>query len=204
MQVIIPFKPINPKSRLSSVLTVKEREKFAILMLQDVIDVIKSCNINPLVLSSDYFELKGLKVIVERGDLNKVLNSMIKKQSCCIVMSDLPLLSKKIFKRFISKKKDVVIAPGRRGGTNMLLVRNKNFKVSYYDGSFFKHLKIAKELGISVQVFDSFFASIDIDLAEDLIELLLHGKGKKSARYLRELGFWIEFKKDLPILRRFH
>ncbi len=202
MRIIIPFKPVNPKSRLANILNEFERENLALLMLEDVIDVIRSCNFDPIVLSTDYIPLKKFKIEINRSDLNTAINSEIKKDDCCIIMSDLPLISKEIFESFIQMDGDVIIAPGKRGGTNMLLVRNKKFRVSYYGGSFFKHIEIAKKLGLNVKIFDSFFASIDIDTEEDLIELLLHGKDKKSARFLKKLGFFVEFKNGNALLRR--
>jgi 2-phospho-L-lactate guanylyltransferase len=57
--------------------------------------------------------------------------------------------------------------------------------VDYYGVSFLKHLEIAK--GLSVEVFDSFNLSTDIDEVSDLAELLIHGKGH-SRSYLEKIG----------------
>ena len=55
-------------------------------------------------------------------------------------------------------------------------------------------MNIAKEAGLSVEVIDTFRMSTDIDEKEDLVEILLHGKGE-SRRYLESLGFTISVNK---------
>ena len=54
--------------------------------------------------------------------------------------------------------------------------------------SFSKHMKIAADAGLSVDVIDSFRLHTDIDEPDDLVELLIHGTGKSRA-LLEELGF---------------
>lgn len=39
--VVIPYKPIQPKTRLSCILTDEEREDFAFMMLRDVVNAVK-------------------------------------------------------------------------------------------------------------------------------------------------------------------
>ncbi|MCS7121025.1 MAG: 2-phospho-L-lactate guanylyltransferase [Archaeoglobaceae archaeon] len=188
MKVVVPFKFFNPKSRLSKVLNEEERLKFSLFMLEDVVDVLKNCGCEVKVVSQSNISISA-EVVVDRRSLDDVVNDELKDVPKAVVMSDLPLISENVFKRFMNTEGDVVIAPGRKGGTNMLLVRKEGFRVSYHYGSFFKHLKIAEKLGMKVNIFDSFFASCDIDDESDLLELLLHGKGKRSKDYLESLGF---------------
>jgi len=62
----------------------------------------------------------------------------------------------------VSTNADIVIAPGRMGGTNAIFIRDPaSFHVDYYGASFLKHLKIAS--GLHTEVFDSFNISTDID-----------------------------------------
>ncbi|MEM4503503.1 MAG: hypothetical protein QXW59_01345, partial [Archaeoglobaceae archaeon] len=42
MKAVVPFKPINPKSRLAKVLSEEERREFARLMLLDVLRALKN------------------------------------------------------------------------------------------------------------------------------------------------------------------
>ncbi len=48
--------------------------------------------------------------------------------------------------------------------------------------------------GLSCEVIDSFRLHTDIDEKEDLVELLIHGRGKSRA-YLEELGFVLTVEK---------
>lgn len=219
VKIVIPFKITNPKSRLSSVLSIEERVQLAKLMLLDVIDAITECfksnkEITVLVpsITNEMQEFRkeveefynGVTFKEDPGSLDEAINQIIgTEKEVAIVMSDLPLLTSRVLQRFFNCDGDVVISPGRKGGTNMLLVRDSRFRVSYHYGSFIKHLKIAEQLGIKATVFDSFYASVDIDDESDLLELMLHGTGKKSWKYLVELGFDVDFsKKDPTILEK--
>jgi len=202
MKAIIPFKLNNPKSRLSSILSLEERRKLAELMLEDVLDVVLRFIDNVIVLVPKNIHLSlDVKVVEDRRDLNDAINSRIEKDTA-IIMSDLPLLNDRVLKDFLNRDGDIIIAPGRRGGTNMLLIRDERFRVSYHYGSFLKHVEIAKKLGLKVEIFDSFYASVDIDNEQDLLELLIHGKGKKSYDFLLSIGFKLDLSNKEPKLIR--
>ncbi len=202
MKALIPFKLKNPKSRLSSLLSLEERIELAKAMLMDVLDVVSEFADEVIVLAPPNTEI-DLDVNVEEDerDLDSAVNSRISKNTA-VIMADLPLLNFETLERFLECEGDVVIAPGRKGGTNMLLVRDERFRVSYHYGSFFKHVSIAEKLGLKVRVFDSFYASLDIDDESDLLELLMHGRGKRSWKFLREIGFDVDFSEKDPKLVR--
>ncbi len=201
MRVIIPFKPVNPKSRLSNVLSLKEREDLVRYMLLDVIDAVYNFSDEIIILTPcDFTPECDVKVVVDDRNLSEAVNSLI-RDNTAVIMSDLPLLNEDVLKRFFGCRSEVVIAPGRRGGTNMLLIRNGRFRVSYYYGSFFKHIEIAKRLGLSFEIFDSFYASVDIDEESDLLELLMHGRGKRSYGYLTSIGFKVLFEREPRLIR---
>jgi 2-phospho-L-lactate guanylyltransferase len=106
-----------------------------------------------------------------------------------IIMADIPLVSIKNIKDITASRSDVVIAPGRNGGTNAIFIRDPSrFHVDYYSASFLKHRDIARNNGLAVDVFDSFNLSTDIDEVADIAEVLLHGTGL-AAGCLRKLGF---------------
>lgn len=202
MKVVVPFKPINPKSRLSNILNESQREKFAKLMLLDVLSVLKDLGLEIKIITTSKLDLElDVEVVEDKRELDDCINSELSEVPKAIIMADLPLLNKDTVKRFLEEKGDIVIAPGRKGGTNMLLVRKKGFKVSYHYCSFLKHLKMAESLGMSFKVFDSFFASVDIDCEDDLLELMIHGEGKLSKAFLEEIGFKIEMSKVPRLLK---
>lgn len=102
-----------------------------------------------------------------------------------IVMADVPLITVKNVREMLASPADVVISPGRGGGTNVQYIKEPGkYHVDYYGASFLDHLHIAGDSGLTAEVFDSFNTSSDIDEAQDLVELYIHGKGK-AAEYLR-------------------
>ena len=102
----------------------------------------------------------------------------------------------------VKSEGDVVLAPGRGGGTNMILVRNPQFRTCYEGLSFPKHLDQARGLGLQAGVFYSYLAGCDIDEPQDLAEVLLHGKGR-AARTLQGLGLALsEEGRGTPVRKR--
>ncbi|MCD6207432.1 MAG: 2-phospho-L-lactate guanylyltransferase [Methanosarcinales archaeon] len=199
MRIVVPFKKENAKSRLAGVLTPDERGSFAMCMLRDVIDVADGFDLDiltPSLLTDDCIDDIHRHVLLSDLGLNEALNEYLLKQAECncghvmIVMADLPLIRKYHLAEIACSDSDVVIAPGKGGGTNILCIRDPSrFRVDYYGTSFLDHLQIAHENDLTVAVYDSFAASTDIDEPEDLVELLLHGHGGSARNMLVDLGF---------------
>ncbi len=194
---LIPFRPRNPKTRLSALLSLEEREQFAKAMLEDVKAAVKDAMCNPVLVCTELFDSEDIQVTVADTDLNGTLNDILPQSigPTLIIMADLPLADTAAVRRMVSTEKDIAIAPGRGGGTNAIFMKDPHrFHVDYYGTSFLKHLKIAEEAGLSVDVVDSFRLHTDIDEPWDLAELLIHGTGKSRA-YLEELGFVLSAEK---------
>ena len=197
-------------------LTESEREEFALRMLIDVlgaiseskieeVEIIATCPKDELVEKLKLYEGGALKsrlkvrVREDKRGLNELLNEVIGKEHepVLIIMADIPLATARSINAIIEHAEDVVIAPGRKGGTNALFLRRPyDFSVSYYGISCSEHIDMAKRRNLSYAVYDSFFISTDIDEVEDLIELLIHGNGV-SAAYLRSLGIALPVDKNL-------
>jgi len=184
MRAVIPYKKENAKSRLSPVLSKEEREEFVELMLRDVIDSLLCAGITKidvLTTSSEGVpEDLDVNLVVAEPGLNVSINSYLQNidEPTMIIMADLPLVKSSHIKRIISFPEDVVITPGKGGGTNILfLSQPKEFTVKYHGCSFLSHCDITNELGKSIHVFDSFLASTDIDEPHDIVELLIYGDG---------------------------
>lgn len=195
MRAVIPFKKSNAKSRLSSLLSKTEREELAMAMLNDVAGTLVSSGCFDVIdiLSASMIEVEGANTVLTEMGLNEALNEYLGKMSShkiiepvLIIMADIPLVSTKNIKDIVSTNADIVIAPGRMGGTNAIFIRNpSSFHVDYYGASFLKHREIAS--GLQTDIFDSFNISTDIDEVSDLTEVLLHGKGH-SREYLTKIG----------------
>ena len=184
MRSVIPYKKAGAKSRLSPVLSLEEREEFVELMLNQVIDSLKEAGIEKIdiLTPSDYGleDMTKVRVLLDEKDLNEALNRYLEgaEEPVLIVMADLPLLSPEHIKGITSTKKDICIVPGKGGGTNALFIRNpSSYRVKYYGSSFLTHCSIATDAGQNFEIYDSFLAGTDIDEPEDLVELLIHGKG---------------------------
>jgi 2-phospho-L-lactate guanylyltransferase len=198
MRAVIPFKKSNAKSRLSTLLVDNEREEFAMAMLSDVTGTLlrSGCFKVVDILSTSIIEDEGANIVLTEMGLNEALNEYLHKMSShslnepvLIIMADIPLVSIKNIRDITSSNAEIVIVPGRMGGTNALFIRDPScFHVDYYGASFSKHRDIAEKQGLVYEVFDSFSLSTDIDEVADLAEVLLHGAGC-AAGYLKKLGF---------------
>ncbi|MCQ8893718.1 MAG: 2-phospho-L-lactate guanylyltransferase [Methanolinea sp.] len=201
---IIPFKPQNPKSRLSCVLTPGEREIFAQTMLSDVVGAVLGAGCDPKVVSTEPFPFLPAPVETIPLGLNETLNKELAGMEgpVLIIMADLPLADSQAIGRVIATPMDVALVPGRGGGTNAIyLQRGSSFRVDYYGASFLKHARIARERGLSCDVVDTFRLHTDVDEKEDLVELLIHGRGT-SRKFLEDLGFELSLEKGRVGIRR--
>lgn len=201
---LIPYKPKNPKTRLSALLSQEEREQFAAAMLEDVKAAVKDAMCSPVLVCSELFDSEDVQVTIADTDLSGSLNAILPQNPCpaLIIMADLPLADTASIRRVISTEKDIAIVPGRGGGTNAIFMKEPHkFHVDYYGASFLKHMKIAEDAGLSVEVIDSFRLHTDIDEPWDLVELLIHGTGKSRA-YLEDLGFLLSVDKGRVGVRR--
>lgn len=203
MRAVIPFKKNNAKSRLSPLLSGKEREEFALSMLRDVAGTLVSSECFSVIdiLTTSLIDIEDVNIVLAGKGLNESLNEYLGKMSShsinepvLIIMADIPLVSGKNLEDITASQSDVAIVPGRFGGTNAIFIRNpSSFHVDYYGQSFLKHCQIASGNGLVYEVFDSFNLSTDIDEADDLVEILIHGSGR-AAGYLKSIGFGISDK----------
>jgi 2-phospho-L-lactate guanylyltransferase len=138
-------------------------------------------------------------------DLNDALNALIADEAqqgwpwdILIVMADLALLTQNDVVDILNCQSDVVLCPGRGGGTNMILIRSPKFRTCYQGLSFPKHLEFARQAGLKAEVFESFRAGCDIDCPEDLAEVLLHGRGEARV-LLEKMGFSLSEKGRKPM-----
>jgi len=204
VEAVIPFEPINPKSRLSSVLSATEREAFAEAMLRDVVTVTRAAGFRPYILSTKPLTCSHAEVKVCDEELNPALNAILSSSSgpLLIIMADLPLVDEAVIRRIYGTSGEMVLGPGRGGGTNAIFLRERSrFHVDYYGASFLKHMRIAESAGLSVEVLDSFRLHTDMDEEDDLVELLIHGSGY-AREFLESAGFALVAEKGRVSVRR--
>jgi 2-phospho-L-lactate guanylyltransferase len=170
-------------------------------MLKDVIRALNGTVDKIVVVSSDddvlyYVEEFNVETLKEIGNtgLNGGLAQALEYSSkfcdnVLIVPSDVPLIKNNLVKKILEKGEEfgVVIAPAKGGGTNALLCPARDFKTKFGDYSFFEHIKEAKRNNLTYTIFDSFYLSLDVNTAEDLGEIMLHGSETEASKYLKEI-----------------
>ena len=193
MRAVIPFDVATPKQRLSPVLSPAERTEFALAMLQDVLSAMRDTRLEPTVVSTAPLpERVSAPVDVDDRPLDAVVRDAIETATpLAVVMADLPLLEPETLGRLIEADGDVVLAPGRGGGTNAMVVRDPAFEPDYHGPSIADHRQIASERGLALGEIDSFRLAADVDEPGDLLDVLLHSVGDSTA-WLDAAGFRVE------------
>ena len=205
VQIVVPFKRSDAKSRLAPALAPKERRLLAFAMLRDVLGTVSGFG-KVTILSRPGLDIVDVgydvEIVESELDLNDALNELIDDAArqgqgwppdILIVMADLALLMPDDVAGILNCQGDVVLCPGRGGGTNMILIRAPEFRTCYQGLSFPKHLACCQQAGLKAEVFESFRAGCDIDCPADLVEVLLHGRGETRA-LLERMGFSVSEK----------
>ena len=194
MRVVVPFAATAPKTRLDSVLTETERVAFARAMLTDVLDALTDTErrVDVTVLATASVDV-DVSVSVDERPLTAAINAVLGAADgpVAVVMADLALATPPALARLFDAEGDVVLVPGRGGGTNALLARHPEFRVDYHGASIRDHRRAAADVGASVGEVDSFRLSTDVDERADLAEVLLHSDGAAS-QWLRNAGFELD------------
>ncbi|WP_407378583.1 2-phospho-L-lactate guanylyltransferase [Methanobrevibacter sp.] len=204
---IIPVSKFkNAKTRLSPFLSEEERENLLKAMLHDVTDTLKKHVDRIFIISRDedvlsYAEKLNLDTILEdeNSNLNKALKQAMKyckgkAKKVIIVPSDVPLIGKTNVQMLIdaSKSLDFIIVPSKGGGTNMIIMKPMAIHTRFEGFSYEEHLQAAERKKLNPQVHDSFFMALDVNTAQDLGEIMIHGKKTHTRKYLKELKVNVE------------
>jgi len=191
MRVVVPFSASEPKTRLAPVLTADERRQFARVMLDDVLCALVEVGVEPELLATAPVDLdRDVSVTVDERPLDPAVDDVLAETDgpVAVVMADLALATPAALDRLLDADGDVVLAPGRGGGTNAVVARHPDFRVDYHGASIRDHRAIADRIGADVTEIDAYRLGTDVDEPGDLAEVLLHGEGR-SGEWLRAAGF---------------
>jgi 2-phospho-L-lactate guanylyltransferase len=202
MHVVVPFDARDPKTRLSSVLDPEERHEFARLMLRDVCSAIEETGHEPTVLATADVDVSW-PVRVDDRPLSEAVNAVIAERddAVAVVMADLALATSESLQRVFDAAGDVVLVPGRGGGTNVILARHPDFRVDYHGLSFRDHRERARSLDVEPVVIDSFRLSTDVDDPDDLLDVLVHNRGR-ACSWLDRNGLGFDPSGDIVTIRK--
>jgi 2-phospho-L-lactate guanylyltransferase len=189
---VIPMKSLySAKSRVSNILTAKQRKNLAMYLLDATIKELKKSNFisEIVIVSSDeavkhYSCLNRIKFIKDSEEgVNKAV--LLADKYCIdnginaniVIPQDLPFISAKEIDKIctISNKyhKCIIICPSKRfDGTNILFRKPPDvIKTHYDDNSYINHLKEASKFKIPIESLDIVKLRFDLDTKDDLLEL---------------------------------
>lgn len=177
-RVHVPFEPRNPKTRLSPALDSEERVELSYALLHDVCGAILDSGRTPIVVSTVEIDVE-YEVQVKPEPLTPAVNELLENRDppVAVVMADLALATPEALRRLYETEAELVLVPGLGGGTNAFVSQATDFRVDYHGASYRDHREIAKDRGIEVGVLDSYRLTVDVDVPEDFVEVLLHGDG---------------------------
>lgn len=203
---IIPVKNLsNAKSSLSKALDPEQRQRLALAMLADVINVARQSSsvsgaavVSPDEKIIDFARENGATGVAEPGlGLNGALKMAIEHvvdlgaKSVLIIPGDLPLLKSADIENIATMataQRDVVISPSKANGTNALLLRPPDVINLRFGGeSFPLHIKEAVQAGVKPRIYRSQTVATDIDELEDLIKIETLGPGTRTHDFLISL-----------------
>lgn len=207
---IIPVSSFDKsKTRLSPLLSQDERIRLLKVMLKDIITTIDT-EVDEIVLVSKDDNVKTfakefqVNFVKEKDHDNDFLNRAISDaveevkvnfpdRDILILPSDIPLLKAEHISTLKRMDNDFIISPSKGGGTNLLCFNGEtDYKTQFGPMSYFKHLDYADRLGMSINILESFYVSLDMNTPEDLGELLLHGFGTYTHEFLSSINIVVK------------
>ena len=203
---IIPVSSFDSsKTRLSPFLSENERISLLKVMLDDIVDVVRDLVVDIIFVSRDeniydYALELGVSFVKEKEHEDDMLNNALLDaiatvrdnyvdHDILIIPSDIPLIKQEHIASVQNFESDLIISPSKGGGTNLLCFNcDFDFVPLFGDMSYFRHIEEALTSGMSINLIESFYLSLDINNPEDLGELMLHGVDTKSYDYLASLN----------------
>ncbi len=194
---VVPVKDLREsKSRLGAALDSRERAEITLRSMSRVIRALREAGVRSVcVVSPDEEVLEAARAenAEALAQRSRGLNPALKEarswaasrgaSSLLVLPADLPLLEARDVREIVEAGAEarVVLAPDRgRGGTNALLLRPPNsLPFAFGPDSFERHLRLARERGLSVRVCERPGVAFDLDTPGDLALLCEPGASRR-------------------------
>jgi 2-phospho-L-lactate/phosphoenolpyruvate guanylyltransferase len=206
MWIVLPVKHLqDSKSRLKDVLSDEQRSRFSYLLLIDTLDTLASSkHIQGItIISSD----QSISILAEQINAEFILTDKdsgysadVKKavftvsgnnvDKIAIIATDLPQLSHSDLEILNNAHhQGITLCPAEKdGGTNALIFSPPlTIPLLFGANSFKKHLQVAKDNSITVNVVDAAGVKRDIDRPDDLQWLREQTSGGKAWCYVNDI-----------------
>jgi len=208
---IIPVKPLRRgKSRLSNILSSKQREILNRCLLKSVLECLVPIEEidHKIVISYDPSALAfarkyGANTVLENRNTN--INRALRRATIAakaynatkllILPADLPMISNDVVREMLAledKPPQMIIAPDRKmNGTNALFITPIGaIKYDFGEWSFRKHIEQAERKKIKIKIYQNETISFDLDLPEDwqLLESMKDQIGNEIQNLFKEVS----------------
>jgi 2-phospho-L-lactate guanylyltransferase len=208
--VIIPVKRLaESKTRLSPSLSLKNRQKLVLVMMEDVIASLRqSRSVDHMVVLTpdsqvaDCAKNLGAQAMMDKTDgginqsLAEATDCEIKERSglpLLVLPVDVPLVKPSTIDSIIGRVGEqnhalVVVSPSIEKGTNALLRNPPNaIPTRYGVNSFDAHVAEAMARKVHLEVYRSEDLEIDVDNPSDLYEIMRRGDSTRTSEFLRKI-----------------
>jgi 2-phospho-L-lactate/phosphoenolpyruvate guanylyltransferase len=200
--IIIPVKGDNPKGRLGTLFTARQKKQLQVSMLEDTLQAVAGAKKlgQTYVVSSNrdimkFAERYGVGSIPEEEDggvneaVERAILALNKYDGWLIVPADLPLITRNDIRTVLTLVRmgsSLVISPSEDySGTNLMLVSKKAMiPLHYDDDSFNKHIEEASRRGVRFAVYYSENVGFDIDRASDVHRYFSFGRRNSTMNFL--------------------
>ncbi len=202
----MPVKRLSEaKSSLGHVLGEGERRELVLSMLADVLEVVKATPslAGAVVVSPDEEVLRAARVSGALGllepsvGLNRAIELAIQRAAAegadavLVLPADLPLVKVADLENIVAmarSPREVVLAPSKDNGTNVLLLKPPDAMSPRFGGeSFVDHLWEARGKGILPRIYRSTSTAMDVDDVQDLMNLEVEELGAHTRAVVQRI-----------------
>jgi 2-phospho-L-lactate/phosphoenolpyruvate guanylyltransferase len=180
--VLVPVKRLaDAKSRLSKVLSMKEREELMLEMLLRVVPAIREADVGPITIVSSGDAWATEAGVYDDGGLPwnaalaAAMRDVVTEPIAAVIVADVPLVTADEVRAFVAAtpERGMAIARARDGGTNAVSMRPPGVVATHFgeQQSAAVHAQATAAAGLAARIVDLPGLAFDVDTPADLEEL---------------------------------